>query len=329
MDYRTGEQLHRFRVFVGVDVDCDECSSRFYDTLSYIEACNGTPSGPSGLPIGIEKVIVALLDRRQFKAQVAQDDAVAHVAAVLEAMPVELRVGHHREIEVLSSISSPGKKCECDVVTAYDEVLKESGFTAARQHYRKGATASARFEPRLRERGQGGCLLGGIARTDPHRRARPIQGRKSGCAVRARPGPARGTHQEALCVPRRRAGRCPRRRGDSRCRPARRPVRVEPGCRDRHLPTGWTLGSQVSQRGRYQLRSPSSPIAAGMMTKRTIVASTSNATATPNPICWKDTSWPVAKPAKTTMMISAAPVIRRAVEATPWTIPSVVLPVWW
>ena len=66
-----------------------------------------------------------------------------------------------------------------------------------------------------------------------------------------------------------------------------------------------------------------------MMTKRTIVASTSNATATPNPICWKDTSWPVAKPAKTTMMISAAPVIRRAVDATPWTIPSVVLPVWW
>ena len=34
----------------------------------------------------------------------------------------------------------------------------------------------------------------------------------------------------------------------------------------------------------------------------------------------EDTSWPVAKPAKTTMMIAAAPVIRRAVEATPWTI---------
>src|SRR4051812_3150531 len=89
----------------------------------------------------------------------------------------------------------------------------------------------------------------------------------------------------------------------------------------------WTLGSHVSQCGRYQLRSPSIPMIAGMMTRRTMVASSSSATATPKPICWKDTSWPVAKPAKTTMMISAAPVISRAVEATPCTIPSWVSPV--
>jgi hypothetical protein len=65
-----------------------------------------------------------------------------------------------------------------------------------------------------------------------------------------------------------------------------------------------------------------------MTTVRTIVASTSSATATPKPICWKATSSPVAKPVKTTTMISAAPVISRAVELTPWMMPSVVLPVW-
>ena len=35
----------------------------------------------------------------------------------------------------------------------------------------------------------------------------------------------------------------------------------------------------------------------------------------------------MAKPAKTTMMIAAAPVISRAVEATPWTIAPGVSPV--
>ncbi len=49
--------------------------------------------------------------------------------------------------------------------------------------------------------------------------------------------------------------------------------------------------------------------------------------AIPKPISWKATSWPVAKPAKTTMMIAAAPAIRRAVDATPCTIAPGVSPV--
>ena len=67
-------------------------------------------------------------------------------------------------------------------------------------------------------------------------------------------------------------------------------------------------------------------MAAGMTTRRTIVASISSAIATPKPICWNETSSPAAKPTKTAMMISAAPVISRAVEATPKMIASVVSP---
>ena len=68
-------------------------------------------------------------------------------------------------------------------------------------------------------------------------------------------------------------------------------------------------------------------MAAGMSSRRTTVASSASAMAMPKPISWKATSWPVAKPAKTTMMIAAAPVISRAVEATPWTIAPAVSPV--
>ncbi len=44
-------------------------------------------------------------------------------------------------------------------------------------------------------------------------------------------------------------------------------------------------GSQLSQRGRYQLRSPSSTITLGSTTERITVASISSDTAMPNPIC--------------------------------------------
>jgi hypothetical protein len=55
-----------------------------------------------------------------------------------------------------------------------------------------------------------------------------------------------------------------------------------------------------------------------------IVASISRAAATPKPICWNMISSPLAKPAKTATMISAAPVMIRAVEATPKTTACVV-----
>src|SRR5204863_9899745 len=54
-------------------------------------------------------------------------------------------------------------------------------------------------------------------------------------------------------------------------------------------------GSQPSQRGRYQLRGPSSFIVAGSRTARTTVASSSTATARPTPI---SLSWIVDRVAK-------------------------------
>src|SRR5215213_7724515 len=86
-------------------------------------------------------------------------------------------------------------------------------------------------------------------------------------------------------------------------------------------------GIQPSQLGRYQFQRPSSCIAAGTSTERTIVASISNATATPNPICWNITRSPCAKPRKTATMISAAPVMMCAVELIPHTTASLVFPV--
>ena len=93
----------------------------------------------------------------------------------------------------------------------------------------------------------------------------------------------------------------------------RSPTRVAgPAC-----PSMLSRGSHSSQRGRYQFQSPSSSIAAGTSTMRTSVASSSTATARPKPICWNITRSPLAKPANTATMISAAPVMMPAVEPTP------------
>ncbi len=68
-------------------------------------------------------------------------------------------------------------------------------------------------------------------------------------------------------------------------------------------------------------------ITAGTSTVRTIVASSRIATARPNPTCCRKTSRPVLNPRKTTTMISAAPVMMRAVDSTPCATDSRFLPV--
>jgi hypothetical protein len=67
----------------------------------------------------------------------------------------------------------------------------------------------------------------------------------------------------------------------------------------------------------YQLRSFSSAIADGTRIVRMMVASIRTAMPRPKPICWNMTSRPAAKPKKTETMISAAPVMIRAVDCRP------------
>ena len=88
------------------------------------------------------------------------------------------------------------------------------------------------------------------------------------------------------------------------------PARACPRC-------GPSAGSGRATSGSHQLRSPSSSIVAGTSTMRTIVASTSTATASPRPNSFSDRSSPSTNAENTHTMISAAAVITRAVAARP------------
>ena len=78
-----------------------------------------------------------------------------------------------------------------------------------------------------------------------------------------------------------------------------------------------TRGSHSSQRGRYQFQSPSSFIAAGSRTARTIVASMRIAAARPTPIILKSSIPSVAKIENTATITIAALVTTPAVALIP------------
>ena len=86
-------------------------------------------------------------------------------------------------------------------------------------------------------------------------------------------------------------------------------------------------GSHSSQVGRYQFQSPSSFIAAGRRTARTIVASIRIAAASPTPNCLKISIESVAKTEKTQTITIAALVTTPAVDRIPCeTASSVLMP---
>src|SRR6516165_1347868 len=79
----------------------------------------------------------------------------------------------------------------------------------------------------------------------------------------------------------------------------------------------WRPGSQDSQRGRYQLRSPRRDIDAGISTPRTTVASMRTAAARATPNILNSITDSVAKMENTATMITAALVTTPALPAIP------------
>jgi hypothetical protein len=136
--YRTGTQLTRFVAFTGVDVSWLEGSSRFYDMQAFVDACNGTAPGPSGLPVGLERVFEALLDLREFSDRETQARAIADLMRALSSLPVEFVVDRGGQVEVRGQGHTPAQAIiEEEITTVFGEALQDSRLAAAREHYRK------------------------------------------------------------------------------------------------------------------------------------------------------------------------------------------------
>lgn len=138
IDYRSSERIDRFRAFVGIDVEWTPGSSRWKDTVAFLEACNGDQIGRSELPTNIERVVTALLDRREFSTDQSQDQAIGFIRDILAGQPLAIRHDSYRNIEIVSTRNSAGQDViEQEIHTVFERVVGEEDLRAARAHYKK------------------------------------------------------------------------------------------------------------------------------------------------------------------------------------------------
>lgn len=146
--YRTGAEINSFIEFVGIDVTWEPGSSRFYDAQAFVEACNAMPSGRSGLPAGIEQVLIAIVDRREFEDDERHQRAVEHVRGVLARLPISLEVNGRGEVELRSTHTSRGQEIvEREIHTVFGQALDHQALEAARVHMRKARRLRSAAEP--------------------------------------------------------------------------------------------------------------------------------------------------------------------------------------
>lgn len=138
--YRRMVDIDAFFEFTGAEpVGSVEGGSRWTSACGFIESCQRSQAeGESGLSREVEKVIEALLDRREFDSDADRDEGVRMVNEALRGVPVEVRVAGDGSVRAVST-----KRTRSQVVldeqihTAFGTVIRESDLAAARTHYSK------------------------------------------------------------------------------------------------------------------------------------------------------------------------------------------------
>jgi hypothetical protein len=106
-DYRRYVDIESFIAFTGAEVG-KLPSSRWNYARSFIEACQAAgEEGTSGLGREVEKMVEALLDRREFSSESRRDEALLKVNQILTGMPVEARIGPDGSVQVVSTSRQP------------------------------------------------------------------------------------------------------------------------------------------------------------------------------------------------------------------------------
>ncbi len=128
-----------FMRFTGATMPADpEPGSRFTSACAFIEHADAAEeTGPSGFAVDTEKVLAALLDRREFDSDDNHAAAVAEVRDALGGLPVKLVPGTHG-VEIQSARRDRGQSIlEDRIHTVFGQVVASDDLSAARTHYAK------------------------------------------------------------------------------------------------------------------------------------------------------------------------------------------------
>jgi hypothetical protein len=137
--YRRAADIQSFLKFSGAGVPGTLFGSRFGISVQFLEYANGdSDEGPSGLPVNVERILIALLDRREFDSDAGHGKALTVVKAILQGTPVKLTVAADHSVGVQSArVTRDQRVLDKQIHSAFEKTLLESDLHAARVHYTK------------------------------------------------------------------------------------------------------------------------------------------------------------------------------------------------
>ena len=138
-EYRRQVDIDSFARFSGVlGREGGYVGSRFNSTRAWLDDANRSEAGASGLPVDVERIIVALLDRREFDSDEVHDIAVGFVATILQGTSASIAIETDRAIKIVSATRNRRQDgLEKQIHTSLGEILAGSALHSGRIHYAK------------------------------------------------------------------------------------------------------------------------------------------------------------------------------------------------
>jgi len=139
-----------FARFTGVEVQHDiEVGSRFTSAAAFVEGADESEqTGHSGLSRDSEKILEALLDRREFDTDERHRSAVQSVRDTLAGLPLEVVADDTGQIEIRSTRRDRARRILDERIhTAFGDLLTDGNLASARRHYGKAKRFLEGAEP--------------------------------------------------------------------------------------------------------------------------------------------------------------------------------------
>lgn len=137
--YRRMVDISGFMQFTGVEVPHKIEGSRSTSAWAFVEAAeDGEQTGHSGLGRDTEKVLEALLDRREFDTDEQHRSAVRSVQDTLAGLPLEIVADDTGQIEIRSTRRDRARRIlDEQIHTAFGDLLSDESLASARRHFSK------------------------------------------------------------------------------------------------------------------------------------------------------------------------------------------------
>jgi hypothetical protein len=148
--YRRMVDISSFVRFTGVEVPHEiEVGSRFVSACAFVEeAEDDKQQGHSGLARDTEKVLEALLDRREFDTDEQHRSAIESVQDTMAGLPLEVVADDTGQIEIRSTRRDRARRVlDEQIHTAFGDVLSGEDLASARRHYGKAKRFLETREP--------------------------------------------------------------------------------------------------------------------------------------------------------------------------------------